>query len=147
MDVNNICIFTGGRDYLVTTPQEFVLSNTDFMYNVSVNIIDDNITEPMENFNVSLSIIDSGGVNIKLMNENLFIFIIDNDRKFCVVYYNFQLIIFLLGVIIGLLQDAYSVSEGIGSVTVTAAVIDGQLQDTTLLNFSVISQTALEGLC
>ena len=52
------------------------------MYNVSVNIIDDNITEPMENFNISLSIINSGGVNIKLINENPSVFIIDNDRKF-----------------------------------------------------------------
>ena len=82
LDINNICIFTGGRDYFVTTPQDFVLTNTDFMYNVSVNIIDDNITEPMENFNISLSIINSGGVNIKLINENPSVFIIDNDRKF-----------------------------------------------------------------
>ena len=67
---------------MVTTPQDFVLTNTDFMYNVSVNIIDDNITEPMENFNISLSIIHSGGVNIKLINENPSVFIIDNDRKF-----------------------------------------------------------------
>ena len=52
------------------------------MYNVSVNIIDDNITEPMENFNISLSIIHSGGVNIKLINENPSVFIIDNDSKF-----------------------------------------------------------------
>lgn len=82
MDVNNICIFIGGRDYLVTTPQDFVLTNTNFMYNVSVNIIDDNITEPIENFNISLSIINSGGVNINLMNENPSVFIVDNDSKF-----------------------------------------------------------------
>lgn len=67
---------------MVTTPQDFVLTNTDFMYNVSVNIIDDNITEPMENFNISLSIINSGGVNIELINENPSVFIIDNDSEF-----------------------------------------------------------------
>ena len=147
MDVNNICIFIGGRDYLVTTPQDFVLTNTNFMYNVSVNIVDDNITEPMENFNMTLSIIDSGSVNINLMNENPSVFIVDNDSKLQVVYCTVQLIIFLLGVIIGLLQDIYSISEDVSSVTVTAAVIDGQLQDTTLLNFSIISKTALEGSC
>ena len=107
---------TGSDDYTVTV-EMLELSMMTPSVTISVDITDDTSYEPDEEFTVELSGAPAG---ITLDPATATVSIIDNDA-----------------VVIGFDRDAYRVSEGSGSLTLTVSVISGVLMETITLSYVV----------
>ena len=107
---------TVSDDYTVTV-DVLELSMMTPSVTISVDITDDTSYEPDEEFTVELSGAPAG---ITLDPATATVSIIDNDA-----------------VVIGFDRDAYRVSEGSGSLTLTVSVISGVLTETLRLSYVV----------
>lgn len=121
-----------------------LLDSVDSDTCVSLTIIDDFVLENTEYLTVSLSLIGNWNNRIRLSPATAPIFIIDDDSKIfpCYTLRVQPILLFLLGVNIGLVQSVYEVSEQDMSVVVCVDVLQGILGIPVHLSLSTHSMTS-----